>query len=197
MKVDMADEPKLEAPGAGLPGVELFFARSLFVWKSRQATRESSIKRIVVERQIMLNLIQGLAVEHGQRRVLVERLRGMEDSSRYWSVYMALEHLRIVNLACAGTIRQLGQGKVPARQASTAAVKPSPEAGDQVIPDFIASCEQVLASAKEVTELKTPVRYAHPWFGPLNAADWFFMAGFHMRLHRKQIEAILRNADGR
>jgi hypothetical protein len=31
--------------------------------------------------------------------VLIARPRGLEDSSRYWSVWMTLDHLRIVHLA--------------------------------------------------------------------------------------------------
>ena len=35
-----------------------------------------------------------------------------------------------------------------------------------------------------------PVPVIGNWFGPLNAADWFFLAGFHLNLHRRQIERI-------
>lgn len=67
----------------------------------------------------------------------------MEDSSRYWSVFMTLDHLRIVNLGVADAIRLLGQDKVPERKADTATVKPSPEAGIGVVDDFELSCKLI------------------------------------------------------
>jgi hypothetical protein len=39
--------------------------------------------------------------------------------------------------------------------------------------------------------LNARARHPHPWFGPLDAATWHFMTGFHMQLHFKQMELIL------
>lgn len=50
--------PQLEAPGSGLPPLELLI---------------------------------------GKERVLIKRITGIEDSSRFWSVYMVLDHLLIVD----------------------------------------------------------------------------------------------------
>lgn len=115
----------------------------------------------------------------------------MEDSSRYWSVHMTLDHLRIVNGGIAGTISQLRGGRVPNRPASTAAVKPSEDVTAKILPDFVESCAVLKTSATPAAALEDTPKFAHPWFGPLNAAAWYFMAGFHMRLHRRQIERIL------
>lgn len=117
----------------------------------------------------------------------------MEDSSRYWSVFMTLDHLRIVNMGIADTIRLLGLGQVPARRADTATVKPSPEAAIGAVDDFALSCNLIERCAAQLTDLRTEVRYDHPWFGPLDAAGWYFVAGFHLGLHRKQIEKIIRH----
>jgi hypothetical protein len=40
--------------------------------------------------------------------------------------------------------------------------------------------------------LRTKARFAHPWFGPLDAAGWHLMAGMHLSIHRVQIERILQ-----
>ncbi len=191
MDMDAEATVKLEAPGAGLPKVELLAARMIFGWQRARATKESATALIRAECEAMLRLARGGSPEEGRQRVLIKRLRGMEDSSRYWSVYMTLEHVRIVNMACLGAIRSLTRGQVPERVASTAAVKPSPEVGEGVLGEFEQACELLVKTADGAGELRTKVRYAHPWFGPLDAAGWYFMAGFHMRLHRKQIEAIL------
>lgn len=190
--MNMDDEviAKLEAPGAGLPKVELLAARVLFNWKRAWATNESATALITTEREAMLRLARSCSPEQGRKRVLIKRLRGMEDSSRYWSLYMTLEHVRIVNMGCLGAIRSLTRGQVPDRVASTAAVKPSPEVGESVIGEFEQACELLVKTADGAGDLRTKVRYTHPWFGAMDAAGWHFVAGFHMGLHRRQMEAI-------
>lgn len=188
--------PRLAPPGAGLPGPELFVARLLFRWHRMRATRASAAALIEREREEVLRLAGSLGTAEGARRVLIRRLPGLEDSSRDWSVYMTLEHLRIVNEAVAGAITLLGRGKAPERAASTAAVKPAAGIGREVLAGFAASCARVCAAAEGVADLRTATRYAHPWFGPLDAAGWLAMAGFHLRLHRRQVERIRMGVGG-
>jgi hypothetical protein len=184
--------PKLAPPGAGLPWLELKIANLGFHLLNRRTTREKSSALLKKECATILDLARLCNAETGSQRVLIDRLPGMEDSSRYWSVFMTLDHLRIVNLAVADTIRLLGQGKVPDRKADTAAVKPSPEAGVRVVDDFELSNKLIEQCAARLPDLRTEARYAHPWFGPLDASAWYFLAGFHQRLHRKQIEKIIK-----
>lgn len=184
------EEPKLAPPGAGLPGVELFVARVLFKWRLATHNRQHFDEGFSRERGLVRRLISGCDAETGARRVLIDRLRGLEDSSRYWSVWMTLDQLRIVQVSIARTIGQLLSGKVPAGKASTAAVKPSPNTTIEIIPEYEASCDAVVKAAGDVTGLKTKARYAHPWFGPLDAAGWHALAAGHFQIHRKQIEKI-------
>ena len=184
--------PHLAPPGAGLPWLELRFARLGFGWLSRGATKESSSALIGKEQSLLQNLAGRCYGESGMKRILIDRLRGMEDSSRYWSVYMTLDHLRIVNVAIAGTIDLLAKGKRPAGTASTAQVKPDPRSTANVIDEFDGSCRLLIATAARIDPLRTAARYAHPWFGELDAAQWYFLSAFHMRLHRRQVELILR-----
>jgi hypothetical protein len=184
-------EPKLAKPGAGLPWLELKIANFGFHLLNRRTTREKSSALLKKECAAILELARLCPADTGSKRVLIKRLPGMEDSSRYWSVFMTLDHLRIVNLGVADTIRLLGQGKVPERKADTAAVKPSPEATVRVVDDFELSNKLIEQCAAQLPDLKTEARYDHPWFGPLDAAGWYFLAGFHQGLHRKQIEKIL------
>lgn len=184
-------EPKLGAPGAGLPWLELKIANLGFHLLNRQMTRAKSSALLKKECAAILDLVRPCHAETGSKRVLIKRIPGMEDSSRYWSVFMTLDHLRIVSLGVADTIRLLGQGKVPERRADTAAVKPSPDAALDVVDDFELSCKLIERCAGRVTDLNTEARYDHPWFGALDAAGWYFLAGFHLGLHRKQIEKII------
>src|SRR3954469_4264634 len=117
-------EPKLAAPGAGLPKAELAAARVLFGWRQRRGNRDKFAQKCESERRRIRELVKSCDAESAGRRILIERVRGLEDSSRYWSVWMTLEHLRIVNTRIARTITQLSKGTAPAGKASTAAVKP-------------------------------------------------------------------------
>jgi hypothetical protein len=183
--------PNLAPPGAGLPKLELFIARRLFAWKRWRGTRAGFTALFKHERDRLLASVQSLSPEQAAQRVLIKRPRGLEDSSRFWSAWMVLDHLRIVNTGCARVIGLLAHGKSPERAASTAAVKPSAEVDETVVAAFQEACDLVLTTVAEVPDLRTKARHAHPWFGPLDAADWQAMGAFHMNLHRRQMERII------
>jgi hypothetical protein len=183
--------PKLEPPGAGLPPLELRIARLLFHGSRFLSDHARATATLDAEEQRIRNLTSRCDAVAAARRVLIARIPGMEDSSRYWSVNMTLDHLRIVNEGIAGTITLLRSGRTPNRPASTAAVKPSEDVTAQILPDFVESCTKLKNSATPAAALKGTQKFAHPWFGSLDASAWYFMAGFHMRLHRRQIERIL------
>ncbi len=106
-------EPNLAPPGAGLPKLELLAARALFGWNQMRSTRESANNRFQQERGAVRALIARCDAKSGAERVLIARVRGMEDSSRNWSVWMTLDHLRIIHNAVSRTIGALAEGSVP------------------------------------------------------------------------------------
>jgi len=189
--MDINTEPRLDAPGAGLPFIELFIGRRLFALKQLFGSRESFSAQFLRERDAIHRLVAACEASRRSERVLIPRLRGLEDSSRYWSVWMTLDHLRITNHIFAAVITSLAQGNAPKKKASTATVKPDPAVTSAVEAAFDESCEHVLAAVAAVPDLRTTARYAHPWFGPLDAAGWHALAGGHMRIHRAQITTIL------
>jgi hypothetical protein len=184
-------DPQLAPPGAGLPAIEFLIARMLFALTRCRGNRETYVTKFVQERAAIFALLDTCPEEQRGERVLIKRLRGLEDSSRNWSVWMTLDHLRITNTALTRVITALTHGRVPQGKASTAAVKPSATVTAAVEADFERSCDGVLAAITEATDLKTPQRFAHPWFGPLDAFGWAAMAGTHMSVHRAQIQSIL------
>ena len=186
-----ADSPPLQPPGAGLPKTELFVARTLLAFGRWRGDKKTFTTRFQRERAAIRQLTDGCDADSGARRVLIRRVPGMEDSSRYWSVWMTLDHLRIIHLSFARVIEALSQEIVPAGKANTAAVKPSPEASAAVIVPYEASCEALLAIAAATPDLKTKARFTHPWFGPLDAAGWYALAGTHLGIHREQIKRIV------
>ncbi len=186
-----SSEPALAAPGAGLPAIELFIGRLLFRLNCRAGSREEFISRFQKERSAIRTLVDDCEESQRGERILIRRLRGLEDSSRYWSVLMTLDHLRITNLAFAGVIRSLTHGRIPEGEASTAAVKPDPLVTSAVDEEYEKSCDLLLSVIKNSGELNTTLRYPHPWFGPLNAFGWLALAAMHLGIHRAQIQAIL------
>lgn len=182
---------QLAPAGAGLPKIERFVATHMIRRKSARTTREQAASRFAAQRAAMMSLVQGRDEATLSQAVLIKRLPGLEDSSRYWSLLMVMDHLRIVNRDVAEVIVTLGAGRQPDREASIAAVKPSPAVTTAVIAEFDRGCEEFQAAVVAVPDLNTTRTFPHPWFGPMAASGWHFMAGFHMQLHQKQMKRIL------
>ena len=190
-RMSTSSDPQLAPPGAGLPIIELWAARLLFALTRRRGSRETFVAKFKQERAAIRALVDSCPEAKRGEQVLIARLRGLEDSSRNWSVWMTLDHLRITNTALTRVITALTHGRVPPGKASTAAVKPSTTVTAAVEAEFESSCDGVLAAIIDAPDLKTKVRFAHPWFGPLDAFGWAAMAGMHMGIHRVQIQSIL------
>lgn len=185
------NEPLLAAPGAGLPFPENLIARLLLGIKRITGNPAAFTTHFIREREAIQRRICDLTEPTLSQRVLIRRPKGLEDSSRNWSVLMTLDHLRIVHHAFIGVIGTLAQEQVPEGEASTAAVKPDPTVGMDVIGEYENSCDALLATISTVKNFKTKARFPHPWFGPMDAHGWHALAGGHMRIHRVQIERIL------
>lgn len=183
-------EIKLAPPGAGLPKVELFVGRLLFALRRATGNKESYNLRFAQEREAINRILATLDAASAATRILIQRPPGLEDSSRYWSVWMTLDHLRIVHGEFIRVIRALDKGVMPEGTASTAAVKPSPDVNAAVVEEYQKSCDDLLATVAAAGDLKTKLRYAHPWFGPLDAEGWHALSAGHMGIHRAQIKRI-------
>ena len=183
--------PTLAAPGAGLPAPELWIARVLFALKRLFGSREAFTARFEQERAAIRQLLSTSDPARRGQQVLIPRLRGLEDSSRFWSVWMTLEHLSITNSIFAMVIQSLAHGQVPTKKASTADVKPRADLTANVEAAYEASCDELLSTVAAISDLKTTAKYAHPWFGPLAAAGWHALTATHMGIHRAQIAKII------
>lgn len=189
--MDRTNEPQLAAPGAGLPALEHVLARIFFGLRRLTGSREAFNSKFIEERAAIRRLIADQSPELAGKRVLIRRCRGLEDSSRYWSVWMTLDHLRIVHCAFIEILKSLALGKTPEGEASTATVKPSTAVSGDVVAAYEETCDALLATVAGIPDLKTSARFAHPWFGPMDAFGWYALAGGHMSIHRVQIERII------
>jgi hypothetical protein len=107
--------------------------------------------------------------------------------------------MTLVLIAHHGLIRVMGalpKGMIPPGTASAAAVKPSSQVTAAVVDEYESSCDALLAAVAAVPNLRTRVRYTHPWFGPQDAAGWHALAAGHLGMHRVQIECICRGLRG-
>lgn len=186
-------EPVLDAPGAGLPKIERIIGNIIVKSKLFFASREGSERQFLEELQRIQSLVGAASSEALPRRVLIPRLRGMEDSSRHWSILMTLQHLVIVNNGTLGLIKSLVAGRAPTKAVSTADVKPSPDVTHAIVKEFSVASEKFISDLATLPNIQSTVTSPHPWFGELSAADWHFFAGFHMTIHRKQIEEIIKS----
>ncbi|BCU77728.1 hypothetical protein llg_24430 [Luteolibacter sp. LG18] len=181
----------MAAPGAGLPAVEGWLARHvIFPRFVRKTTTAEAVDRFVADGRWIVERVRALEPERQRTRVRIERLRGMEDSSREWSPLMVVEHLLITGPAMLGAARSLSAGVVPGRAVSTAAVKPKGEAGAELLEEFGRLLDGYPAAVAALT-FPTKPKFPHPWFGPLDARRWVVLNAFHQALHRRQLERIV------
>ena len=190
MKAD--ETPQLAPPGAGLPFPENLIARVLLGLKRATGNPRSFTDRFIAERALIRGLVAGKEDAVLSKRVLIARPPGLEDGSRYWSVWMTLDHLRIVHHAFIGVLESLAAGRVPEGEANTAAVKPDEQVTGAVVAEYEASCDALLATIGLIRDFKTQAKFPHPWFGPMDAHGWLALSGGHMGIHRVQIGRILK-----
>jgi hypothetical protein len=186
------DDDWLAPPGAGIPWLE----RNALGAGIRVAARFVAKDRLtdMFRREALqaIRLASALPPERGRKRVLIPRIRGIEDSSRNWSVYMALEHLVIVNSTVAAMLPRLYSGREISTEIRIEEVKPVPEAGPEQIDDLGALVERYTDLVDKLGNLRAGSTHPHPWFGPLNAAQWHALATVHNSTHRRHIERILK-----
>lgn len=184
-------EIKLQPPGAGLPKPELIIARIMFRTRCALTNYHSYLKLFSEERVKIRKRYSNLSDDDAKVRILIKRLPGLEDSSRYWSVYMTLDHLRIVNISIADIIAKLSSGIKPQGAASTAAVKPSEQVTSSIITGYESSCDLVHKALSNANNKISSTTFPHPWFGEMTYQSWAALVGSHMGIHRKQINSIL------
>lgn len=188
-------EPRLQAPGKGLPFWQALLVRYwLFPRFCKAHGWEDASKRFEKEGKRILDLTAGLSPELLTRKVLVSGIPGIEDSSRYWSVSMTIEHLMIVGKGMLSGIIELSHGRKPDYKVDVGAVKPKGgQEANAVIEEFRAFLPAYLNGIQsKLGDRSSRVTLHHPWFGEMTAHQWHCLAALHQMTHRKQIDAIRR-----
>ena len=170
--------------------------RMLFVFTSRQ--------RAIIQAKGFLKkydrLAEGLNPENGQIKIEVPAMRGIDEDMRRWSFYMILEHNSIVNRSISATIRHLVHGE-PLSGAATIDPKidvmPSEAAGVEQLQSFRESVNLHVKMAKDLRGLRGTKTMPHMIFGDFDAHKWNCMFSFHLGLHYKQAEYVVRGVKGK
>ncbi|MEB3287905.1 MAG: DinB family protein [Vampirovibrionales bacterium] len=185
---------RLEAPGQGLPFLEGLIARYiLFPIVTRRLSRLAAIQTLYQTGQEALSLAKALPPEQLVQRQLIPRFAGIEDSSRYWSVLMTIQHLWITGEAMAQMIEKLVQGERVTTVVRIEDVKPNQ---DESVETIFSRYERFLfAYCNRMERLLegdfTSQRHPHPWFGAINAHQWLCLNALHHQIHLKQIKKII------
>lgn len=185
-------EPQLQPPGAGLPALENFFLRHVyFPVYSRMTSVNKALVNFEKTTLEISQLIQDLSPEQQQRRVLIDRLVGIEDSSRNWSPLMVLEHLILVNQGICQIVTSLAKGQTPDMQVRIADVKPRGTLGSDGNDVFVRKMNETAECLHQIPNWSEAEHLFHPWLGFLTARQWTAVLAMHQRLHKRQIEAII------
>lgn len=191
----MQQEPKLDRPGAGLPFYEWALVKFvIFPLRMQRASKAAALRDFQQETKDILEAVGSLSVEQLGERRLIKRLPGLEDSSRFWSCAMTMQHLIIVGKRMQKVLEALSSGSNELPAASIEAVKPSAQVDPTtIIDDFKEMTKDFVEKVERLDLAAHPnVKFKHPWFGDMNALEWLAFAAPHQQIHLRQIKEIIK-----
>ena len=195
MPTDRDRMPVLAPPGAGVSALERWVGRRVLLpLYHRRLAWEHVPEHVERQAAALLGPAARLDEPRLTRRVLVPRMIGLEDSSRHHSYAMVLEHLTIVGERATEIVVDLAAGRPPAGAVRTADLKPAgATTGAAAIEAYTAWVARFRRRVLDAAgDRQSPLRFEHPWFGPLDARRWLCFVPFHQAIHLRQARAIRR-----
>jgi len=195
--VETANTPKLAPPGAGLPWLESLYVR----WwvgpvLSRRQDKDENLRAFRMLGGRLSREADAVPDGRLDSRVLVPRMRGIEDSSRLWSANETLEHVMLTGRVMAELIAALAEGRGSPREVRIEDFKPKGVyAGRDARPDLRAFVGDTLALLEPLPIVDGGAAHRHPWLGELNALQWTWLLAGHTSIHLAQLVAIKRGLD--
>lgn len=186
-------QASLAQPGAGLGRFQAFMLRYvLFPAHCRFTSWDKAAAVFEAEGKRLIEMARRLPPFLFQKRVLVKPLWGIEDSSRYWSAEMVLEHLIEMGACIATTVVDLSNGEIPACEVNVMDFKPRGGRGPQVIEDCTRFLDDYAKTLLEdVGDRRSKLSHPHPWFGELTSHRWVCLGTIHQAIHRRQMARIV------
>jgi len=109
-----------------------------------------------------------------------------------WCIDEVVRHLAHANNRVAGLIEALSSGNVPGGEPAMGYVPRDDRTFDEAKSDLMNSFEMLREEFATITdpEANLEVKYKHPFFGDLNAREWYVFNFVHASAHIQQIERI-------
>jgi hypothetical protein len=109
-----------------------------------------------------------------------------------WCIDDVARHLAHANNRVAGLIEALTNGNIPGGEPALGVVPRDDRSFEQVKADLLSSFDMLQDDFSNITdaEANLDVKYRHPFFGDLNAREWFVFTFVHASVHIQQIERI-------
>lgn len=184
-------EPKLKPAGAGLPFIERNLLRHVYVPMALNCISwERARRRFMAETEKSLAVYQSIPPELHGEKILIKRLGGLEDSSRYWSADMTLEHMILVAKGMVNVIATLDKEQYLVFDVRIAAFKPKESHTTSLAAQFISAMQDCADKLAKVSNHHSIATHIHPWFGKMNTHGWHTLLAMHQKIHRQQLELI-------
>lgn len=185
------NEPRLAPPGAGLPFPQRWVARWVIPFQAKRSLLQDNLTRFEKYSRSIEDRAQTLTTDQLNTRFLVRPILGLEDSSRYWSPAMILDHLMITGPHFYQILSELSYGRVPPVQVRVENVKPPAQTHDlDIIQKYHRFWTGFVPTLKLGPDLHG-TRLRHPWFGPLSAHQWLHVLSLHHGVHLQQFKQIV------
>jgi len=185
----------LDRAGGGISASKRLLAKHLmFPLLNKTVSWEKAWDIYDKEGEKILTLVSSLDHEQLFKRILVPKLFGLEDNSRYYSVAMVLTHLLSVGNAFQTRIPVLSRGEKLDGHVAIEDVKPYTQRDEEIVAHF----KEFMGSYREkleenIDDIHIDNTSEHPWFGAFNPKEWSILGMVHQTVHRRQIEAIKRS----
>lgn len=183
---------KLERPGAGLPFPDNLIVRWYVApFQSRKADKSENLRLFRMLGARMSKEFSSVPAEKRDQKVLVPKMRGIEDSSRYWCPNEVLEHVMITGASMRRLIVELAHGRTSNEEVKIENYKPKGNyAGGDAGPDFKQFIEETLETLEPLDIADKGPTHKHPWMGQFNSLQWTWLLAGHTGIHLAQLQAI-------
>jgi hypothetical protein len=190
---DKQIQSNLENAGKGLPSIEtLLLKHVVFPLLKTTLSWNMGMKLFEAEGEKILHAVKQLDHDILFKKVLIPRILGIEDNSRYYSPAMVLWHLIYVGNAIQAGIVGLSKNESVDFVVKIENFKPFVEISDNIVNEYELFLHNYRSDIENNIQNKYIKNYhAHPWFGPLNPHQWLVMSAVHQIVHGRQLRKIL------
>lgn len=183
---------KLQPPGSGLPKMERLFIKNILVPSIRTlCTWNIAIFLLKRELKIIKNLVNNIDEKKLTKKVIIDRVFAIEDDTRQFSLNMVLEHLVIAGTLIKDVIKTLSKEQEYKDDIKITNVKPNKNIQEEY-KEFEEFYNEYIIFIKNHSKKQSKMKKRHPWFIEFNNYDWSVFMFMHTFIHRRQIQAIIK-----